>query len=168
MSVRDEVLHRLRELGIGFEEAEHEPLYTMEQCAACARELKGVMPKNLFLRPRRAEKYYLLIQRGEIPFQASPVSHQIGSPRLGFGDEEALLRLLRTRPGSISPMGLLFDRANEVTLLVDRALAEEKRLLFHPCDNRSTLALSGADFFGKFLPACGREPVFVRLDERPV
>ena len=165
MSVRDEVLLRLRELDIPFEEAEHEPLYSMEQCAACARAMRGVMPKNLFLRPRRAETYYLLILRGEIPFQASPVSHQIGSPRLGFGDEEALMRLLRTRPGSISPMGLLFDRENEVTLLVDQAFAEEKRLLFHPCDNRSTLALSGADFFGKLLPACGHEPVFVRLGD---
>lgn len=165
MSVRDEVLLRLRELDIPFEEAEHEPLYSMEQCAACARAMRGVMPKNLFLRPRRAETYYLLILRGEIPFQASPVSHQIGSPRLGFGDEEALMRLLRTRPGSISPMGLLFDRENEVTLLVDQALAEEKRLLFHPCDNRSTLALCGADFFGKLLPACGHEPVFVRLGD---
>ena len=163
MSVRDEVLRRLRELGIGFEEAEHEPLYTMEQCAACARELKGVMPKNLFLRPRRAEKYYLLIQRGEIPFQASPVSHQIGSPRLGFGDEEALFRLLHTRPGSISPLGLMFDAQNEVTLLVDEALAREERLLFHPCDNRFTVGLSGEDFFQRFLPACGHAPRFVKV-----
>ena len=55
MSVADEVVSRLSELGIPFELAEHEPIYTMEQCAHCSRQMAGVIPKNLFLRPRRAE-----------------------------------------------------------------------------------------------------------------
>ena len=36
MSVKDEVVSRLDELGIPFERAEHEPIYTMEQCAHCS------------------------------------------------------------------------------------------------------------------------------------
>ena len=35
----------------------------------------------------------------------------------------------------------MFDAQNEVTLLVDEALAREERLLFHPCDNRFTVGL---------------------------
>lgn len=163
MSVKDEVTARLNELGIPFELAEHEPIYTMEQCAHCSRQMTGVIPKNLFLKPRRAERYYLLLIRGDMPFHASLVSRQVDSPRLGFGDEEALFRLLRVHPGSVSPLGLLFDTQGEVTLLVDEALAQEPRLLFHPCDNRFTVALSGADFFGRFLPACGHEPRFVSV-----
>lgn len=165
MSVKDEVVSRLNELGIPFELAEHEPIYTMEECAHCSRQMAGVIPKNLFLRPRRAEKYYLLILRGDVPYNASLVSHQADSPRLGFADEEALFRLLHTRPGSISPLGLMFDTQNEVTLLVDEALAREERLLFHPCDNRFTVGLSGEDFFQRFLPACGHAPRFVRTND---
>ena len=48
-------------------------------------------------------------------------------------------------------------------LAVDRALREQPRLLFHPCVNTATLAMSGRDFFETFLPALGREPVFVDM-----
>lgn len=163
MSVCEEVTARLRELNIPFELVQHEPIYTMEECGAVASRLAGVIPKNLFLKPRRAEVHYLLIMRGEIPFRAAEVSRQVNSPRLGFAGEEALLRLLRVHPGSVSPMGLLFDRENEVTLLVDEALRREKRLLFHPCDNCFTLAMGGEDFFERFLPACGHAPQFVTV-----
>lgn len=165
MSVCEEVTARLRQLEIPFELMQHEPIYTMEECGWVSERMAGVIPKNLFLRPRRAEAYCLLLMRGELPFRASQVSRQVGLPRLGFADEEALYRLLRTRPGSISPMGLLFDGGNEVTLLVDEALRGEKRLLFHPCDNRFTLAMSGEDFFGRFLTACGHEARFVSLEQ---
>jgi Ala-tRNA(Pro) deacylase len=69
--------------------------------------------------------------------------------------------MLNTRPGSVSPMGLLFDGAADVRLLVDSALWAQKELAFHPCDNTATLAMSSKDFFEIFLPAVGKkaEPV---------
>ena len=52
-----------------------------------------------------------------------------------------------------------------VDLLVDGALREEATLAFHPCDNTRTLAMSGRDFFDRFLPAVSATPVDVRFEE---
>ena len=163
MNVEEEILSFLEGLGVKYPLLRHEPAHTMAQCAACEQALCGLMPKNLFLTPRRRASYHLLVMRPDLEYQASVVSAQAGTSRLGFADEEALFRLLRTRPGSISPLGLMFDAEKQVRLLVDRALRQQERLLFHPCDNRASLALSGADFFEKVLPALGREPVYIDL-----
>ena len=59
----------------------------------------------------------------------------------------------------------MFDEAKGVRLLVDEALKGENRLVFHPCDNTCSVALSGKDFFEKFLPAVGHDAVFVSMEE---
>ncbi len=74
---------------------------------------------------------------------------------------------LGTRPGSVSPMGLLFDPDGCVRLLVDEGLRGLGDLAFHPCDNTETLAMSEDDFFNRFLPATGHVPQFVTFSGRP-
>ena len=74
------------------------------------------------------------------------------------------MEMLRTLPGAISPMGLLFDGEKKVRLAIDRALRGEERLLFHPCVNTATLAVSGADFFERLLPALGHEAAYVDME----
>ena len=79
--------------------------------------------------------------------------------------EEKLWEYLRTRPGAVSPLGLLFDETHAVRLAVDARLQEEERLAFHPCENTWSVAMAGADFFGRFLPALGYAPEWVSLEE---
>ena len=50
-------------------------------------------------------------------------------------------------------------------LAVDSALRQVPRLGFHPCINTMSLAMSGEDFFGKFLPALEIEPTFVDIHD---
>ena len=162
-SVKEDVLAALGALGIPYELLEHAPVHTMEDCRAAEEALGGVMPKNLFLTPRNHASHHLLIARAEAPFRTSRISRQLGVSRLSFATAEELMEMLRTLPGAISPMGLVFDREQKVRLAVDRTLRKEPRLLFHPCVNTATLAMSGRDFFETFLPALGREPVFVDM-----
>ena len=49
-------------------------------------------------------------------------------------------------------------------LLTHFLMRGEERLLFHPCVNTATLAVSGADFFGRLLPALGHEAVYVDME----
>ena len=135
------------------------------ECAAPARALGALVPKNLFLSPRSHSAYVLLLTRPEAPFRTSGVSRQLGLSRLGFGPEEKLWEYLRTRPGAVSPLGLLFDETHAVRLAVDARLQEEERLAFHPCENTWSVAMAGADFFGRFLPALGYAPEWVSLEE---
>ena len=163
-SVKEDVLAALGALGIPYELLEHAPVHTMEDCKAAEEALGGVMPKNLFLTPRNHASHHLLIARAEAPFRTSRISRQLGVSRLSFATEEELMDMLRTLPGAISPMGLLFDGEKKVHLAIDHALRGEERLLFHPCVNTATLAISGADFFGRLLPALGHEAVYVDME----
>ena len=163
--VQREVFARLKRMGIPFEALEHAPAYTMEECAAPAHALGALVPKNLFLSPRSHSAYVLLLARPEAPFRTSSVSRQLGLSRLGFGPEEKLWEYLRARPGAVSPLGLLFDAGRNVRLAVDRQLMGEEWLAFHPCENTWSAAMRGEDFFGRFLPALGRAPAWVSLDD---
>ena len=112
MHIREEILAGLDGLGIEYEIISHPAAHTMEECELPMKLLGGLMPKNLFLRPRRQEVFYLCILRPDAAFSASEISRQAGSSRLQFASEEELFRVLKTRPGAISPLALMLESAN--------------------------------------------------------
>ena len=160
-----EVFARLDKMGIAYDAVEHAPVYTIQDCLETDGKLGCVTAKNYFLRTKNKKNFYLCLVRPEARFKTSDISKQAGSSRLSFAEEEHMERLLRVHPGAVSPMGLLFDEGNEVALLVDSGLRDVDRIAFHPCDNSCTLAMAAADFFGKFLPGIGREPVYVEIHD---
>ena len=160
-----EVFARLDAMGIEYETIEHPAVHTIEECAATDALLGAVTVKNYFLTTKNRKRFFLCLVRPEARFCSSDISRQAESSRLSFASEEDLLSRLRVHPGAVSPMGLLFDAARDVELLVDRALPRMEKLAFHPCDNTRTLAMRGEDFFGRFLPALGRSPRFVDIHD---
>lgn len=163
MTAAEEILFALKNLAIPYDLVRHEEVHTIEDCAWAQEQLGALVCKNLFLTPRNQSAFCLLVVRPDAVFRTADISWQIGSSRLSFGPSERLMAFLRVAPGAISPLGLLFDRQRRVQLLVDERLKLEERLAFHPNDNTQTLALKGADFFEKFLPAAAHPPRFVRL-----
>ncbi|MBE5766948.1 MAG: prolyl-tRNA synthetase associated domain-containing protein [Clostridiales bacterium] len=161
--VRDTVFEQLRSMGIAFEWIEHAAAHTMEECRIPAEQLNALMPKNLFLAPRNHSLFYLLIMRPDAEFRTSDISHQLGVSRLGFAPQEKLWEFMHTKPGAISPMGLLFDEGREVRVAVDEELLKAERLAFHPCENTSSLAMSKEAFFKEYLSGLGRNPEFVKI-----
>lgn len=159
------IVRKLDELGVPCDLISHPPVHTMEDCAESERILGGVMPKNLFLRPRRQEDFYLCVTLPDAVYKASVVSRQAGASRLGFASEEELIALLHSKSGAANPLALMFEEAKNVTLLMDKRLMNQERLIFHPCSNERSLALSGKDFFEKFLPAAGKTVVWVDMEE---
>ena len=158
-----QVLQYLDQLNIHYRVMTHAPADTMEVCAAVDAELGTLTPKNLFLATRHGRRFCLCLTRPDARFHTADVSRQAGYPRLSFAPEAELFAHLKCRPGSASPLGLIFDTAREVALLVDDRLFDVPLLGFHPCDNTQTVAVSGSDFFGLFLPAVGVVPVRVRV-----
>ena len=121
------------------------------------------MCKNLFLCNQQKTQFYLLLIRGEKAFKTKDISHQLGVSRLSFGDAEHMEALLHIRPGAVSPMGLLFENAKGVRLLMDRALLAQPFLGCHPCVNTSSIRLAMSDFLERFLPAVGHEVTYVDI-----
>ena len=159
------VYARLDAMGVAYASMEHAPAHTIEDCLENDKKLGGVTAKNYFLTTKNQKNFYLCLVRPEARFRTSDISKQVNSSRLSFGTDEQMQRLLRVHPGSVSPMGLMFDAENQVHLLVDSGLREVEKIAFHPCDNTQTLVMDSKDFFDVYLPSVHHTPVFVEIHD---
>lgn len=154
----------LDSLGIEYERVDHEAAETMEACAKVDKILApAVICKNLFLCNTQKTKFYLLMIREDKKFKTKEISHQINSARLSFAPAEYMEEFLDITPGSVSVLGLMNDKDNQVTLLVDEDILKEEYFGCHPCINTSSLRLKTADVFGPFLQTVHHEYTVVRL-----
>ena len=154
----------LDSLGIEYERVDHEEANTMEACLAIDEVLApAVICKNLFLCNAQKTKFYLLMIREDKKFLTKDISKQINSARLSFGPAEYMEQFLDITPGSVSVLGLMNDKENNVTLLVDEDVLKAEYFGCHPCINTSSLRLKIADVFGPFLEAVHHEYTVVKL-----
>ena len=154
----------LDSLGIEYERVDHEEANTMEACLDIDEVLApAVICKNLFLCNAQKTKFYLLMNREDKKFLTKDISKQINSARLSFAPAEYMERFLDITPGSVSVLGLMNDKENDVTLLVDEDVLKAEYFGCHPCINTSSLRLKTADVFGTFLEAVKHEYTVVKL-----
>ena len=154
----------LDSLGISYERVDHEEANTMEACAAVDEVLApAVICKNLFLCNTQKTKFYLLMIKNNKKFKTKEISKQINSARLSFAPPEFMEEYLDITPGSASVMGLMNDKENQVTLLVDEDVLAAEYFGCHPCINTSSLRLKVSDVFGPFLAAVKHDYITVKL-----
>lgn len=153
----------LDRLEIEYQRVDHEALATMEACQEVDDLMEVHMCKNLFLCNAQKTKYYLLLMPGDKKFITKDLSKQINSARLSFASAEDMERLLDITPGSVSVMGLMNDTLNQVKLLIDEEILQEKYLACHPCINTSSIKLKTEDLTSRFLFEVRHEPTMIRL-----
>lgn len=136
-------------LEITYEEIEHDPVYTVEQAQPIKSIISGVGCKNLFLTDHKKTKYLLVIVEENKQADLKQIAVVAKTSRLSFVSNEELYEILQLFPGSVSPFGIIYDKANRVTLLIDKDL-QGKQLLFHPNVNTKTLVISFEDMI-KFI-----------------
>ena len=162
-SAQEEAIYdKLEELGIAFDRADHDHADTMEDCLAIESVLGGKICKNLFLCNRQGTAFYLLMMPGGKPFKTKYLSAQLGCARLSFAGAEPMDALLRTIPGSVSALELLFDTQGKVQLVIDRDLLSDETVSGHPGFSTSTVRLSRDDML-RYVRAIGHAPVIVDL-----
>jgi Ala-tRNA(Pro) deacylase len=156
------VYSRLDQLGISFERHEHPPAPTVEEALVHWADIDATHCKNLFLRNQKGNRHYLVIFTHLKHANLRAVSDQIGDGKLTFGSPERLMSHLGLTPGSVSPFGLINDKARHVRVALDRDLKTATRISFHPNVNTVTLVVAFADF-QKFLAACGNTVQYIRV-----
>ena len=147
------IIKLLDEYAISYRFYEHEPVNTMEECL----RLPSIHPdvtfcKNVFLCNRQKTAYYLLLLCPETPLRTGVVSKALGTSRLSFAPEEALLKKLHLTSGAVSPLGLYFDEERRILLCYQRAVKKTPFIAFHPCDNRATMVFEQEVFWKEVLP----------------
>lgn len=163
---RREVLAFLDEHKIPYEYHEHERAASIDDCLRMPFITEDVtICRNIFLCNDRRTNYFLLLLRPRTPFRTSVVSKLLGSSRLSFGPVDVMEEKLHLTSGSVSPLGLLFDREHTIRLACEKAVCRTPRIAFHPCDNGATLIFEQDVFWRQVIPALGTEPVCIQLPE---
>ena len=72
-------------------------------------------------------------------------------------------KYLDITPGSLSVLGLINDKDQNVRLIIDAPVLEGEYIGFHPCINTSSLQIKIADLTEKIIPAMGHAPRLVNL-----
>ena len=153
----------LDSLGVSYQRVDHEAAMTMEACAEIDKVLNAVTCKNLLLCNRQQTNFYLLLMPGDKAFQTKELSAQLGVSRLSFASPEAMEKYLDITPGSLSVLGLINDKDQNVRLIIDAPVLEGEYIGFHPCINTSSLRLKMSDLTEKIIPATGHAPTIVHL-----
>lgn len=158
------IYDKLEELSIPFTRVDHDHADTMEDCLRIESVLGGKICKNLFLCNRQQTEFYLLMMPGDKPFKTKDLSPLLGCSRLSFAGPEHMERLLRTIPGSVSALELMFDTQAQVRLVIDRDLLKDRYLSGHPGISTSTLCLEREEMI-RFVEATGHTPTYLDLPD---
>lgn len=150
-------------LNISYQRVDHEKADTMEICAAIDTVLGAPICKNLLLCNRQCTAFYLLMMPADKVFKTKDLSAQIGSSRLSFADGSYMEQFLDITPGSLSILGLMNDKENNVQLLIDADILKDAYIGCHPCINTSSLRLSTETVQNTLIPALGHQPTIVQL-----
>lgn len=134
----------LRELNIRYEEIEHKAVYTIEEAMQedIPSKIEGIECKNLFVKSKT--RYYLIFLKAEKRADLKAIANLVGEAKLSFANEEELKNRLNLTIGSVTPLGLINDRDNLVTLLIDKEL-ENQKVLVHPNVNTKTVSIQLSD-----------------------
>ncbi len=147
------LLARLDALGVEHEDHSHPPLFTVEDSKALRGELPGAHVKNLFLRDKKG-KMWLVVCLEDRAIDLKALGAALGGARLSFGSPDRLWKTLGIRPGAVSPLALVNDTENAVTVILDQELMTMAPLNFHPLTNEMTVAIT-PDGLRRFLKDTG-------------
>jgi Ala-tRNA(Pro) deacylase len=165
MSDRDALSQLLNQLGIRWQEYQHEALQTCNDAEALGLERAGRQLKNLFLRDNYGRVHILLLTRAELTVDLKTLAKTQGLSRLGFASSERLMQHLGVKPGCVSGLALFNNVERNVELWLDEGLLEHQQWQCHPFDNRFTWVLEQQDLM-RFWQALGYQPQVVALPKQ--
>ncbi len=151
-----DVCHTLDELGIAYTRFAHPPVFTVAQARPFDIYRGDVHVKNLYLRSRRGDRFYLLVVPETQVVDLKALAARLGEKGLGLASPERLLEILGVAPGAVGPFGLLNDAARRTVVLLDASLPAAGSVGFHPNVNTATLIISGAGLVRFLQYAAGR------------
>lgn len=158
----EDLIARLRSLGVAATTHEHEAVFTVEESQRLRGQLPGWHSKTLFLRNKKGREW-LVVCEEERRVDLKRLGERLGAGRLSFGSPERLMQSLGVAPGSVTPFAIINDAARRVTIVLDADMMRHGTLHFHPLVNTMTTAIEPAGLLD-FIASCGHEPHIVDLD----
>ena len=159
--LRRQLFDCLTKLDIEVDVTSHHPVHTAKDAHTHRLLWPGGHCKSLLL-VNKQRRFYLIVMPDCPKLDLSTFAQQHNTGRLSFAKPHDIWRLLRVKPGSLSPLGLLFDTDHEIDVCIDAALMDHAILHLHPLINTQTLHLS-SNALSHFLTHTGHTPTIATL-----
>jgi len=155
------LLKLLDDLNISYKKYEHPALFTVDEAEKIDATIPGLHCKNLFLKDKKG-KYFLFSTLAKKEIDIKLLRSKIGCAGLSFASADRLKEILDLSPGSVCPFGLMNDKDNKVTMVLDKDLVGQDIVNFHPLINTATIGLSSDDLL-KFIEYTSNDFMEVEL-----
>lgn len=143
-----DILNILNDLNIKYELLSHQAVYTVEEAKQIENMIEGVGCKNLFLKDKH-KNYFIFVLEENKRANLKELANYLKLSKLSFATSEELKVILNLEPGSVTPLSIINDKENLVTLILDQELNNNK-ILVHPNTNTKTVSLLFEDLI-KFI-----------------
>lgn len=146
---------KLDALGIVHDTQQHTPVFTVEEAKRVRRGGPEHHTKNLFLRNKKGRMWLVSLPEDRV-VDIAALARELDAGHLSFASPERLRRHLGVEPGSVTPLAVMNDVDQAVTLVLDQRLTEGT-VAVHPLTNDRTLVMLGSDLV-RFAIATGHPP----------
>ena len=136
-----EIYEYLTSKGIPFDIVDHPAVYNMAEVLEADLPEPETWAKNLFLRDKKKQHYYLLTLRDEKRADLKAFAAYVGATQVRFASENDLKKYLNLTAGSVSLLGILNDETQKVHVYID-SYFEGRRISVHPNDNTASIYLN--------------------------
>lgn len=156
------VENKLKELKIDFKIVDHPPAFTTEEADKYIEGHDGVRTKSMFLTDRKKKNFYLVILDDYKRLDMDRFKDIVGEKKVKMASENSLMEKMKLPAGTVSPFGLLNNEDHDIKFFMDKEIANEEIMTFHPNINEKTLFLKTKDLF-KYLDNIGYEVNIIEL-----
>lgn len=160
----EQLFARLDALGVAHKTHAHAPVFTVEESQSLRGILPGTHVKNLFLRDKKKRKW-LLTAAEDCHINLKSLKRYLGAAgSLSFGDAEMLMSNLGVIPGAVTPFAIVNDPEQQVSVILDKNVAQSEIVNAHPLRNDMTTAVTAEDLLA-FLTAESHAPEIVDFEK---
>ncbi len=143
----DLIFEMFKDIGITPTTIKHEPCFTVAESEEIDKQIDAVPTRNLFVKDK-ANKYWLITLEAQQPVCLKKLRYALGAKqRLSFGKPEILKEMLGVTPGSVTPLGLIFQKGKaDLVFVIDKNLMKADKFAVHPLQNDMSSILTPQDF----------------------
>ena len=156
------VENKLKELEIDFKIVDHPPAFTTEEADKYIEGHDGVRTKSMFLTDRKKKNFYLVILDDYKRLDMDRFKDIVGEKKVKMASENSLMEKMKLPAGTVSPFGLLNNEDHDIKFFMDKEIADQEIMTFHPNTNEKTLFIKTKDLY-KFLDNIGYEVNIIEL-----
>ena len=157
--MKQKILAILDSLNIEYKNYEHKATFTCNEAKWV--DIPWARVKSLFLRNKKATKYYMVVLEDNKKFDSNLFRKLTWENKITFASEERMINKIGVKAGHVSPFALINNEEKDVKVIFNSSL-KNCEIWFHPGQNDNTTVLNNS-WVEKFLENLRVEYIYLDL-----